>query len=224
MKKITLSLSYYNDYQHLNKHFEQWIKYKDLVKFQIIDDGSEEDLAFKLQNTNLSMIDLSIYRINKDIKWNIPGVRNLGATICETEWILFCDMDQFFLPVDMNKIDKFIRNDNVDSNKFYSFSRIDRGKTMGTMLLTKRNFWKCGGYDEDLIGNYGYNDPLLRKQLESVGISEHTFDDIFCQQFNADCKLERNGIKKNKKKMERKIKKLPRKNLNILNFQWEKRY
>ena len=46
------------------------------------------------------------------------------------------------------------------------------------MLISLSNFWNCGGYDEDLVGNYGYNDPLLRKQLNAINITEYTFEDI----------------------------------------------
>ena len=222
MKKITLSLSYFNDFKYLHQHLENWKDYSNLVKFQIIDDCSSEKLIDKIDKTLVNSLDISIYRVRDDIKWNIPGVRNLGATVCSTEWILFCDMDQYFLKSDILKLDQRISNPNFDKNKFYSFSRIGLEKTAGTMLISKDSFWKSGGYDEDMIGNYGYNDPLLRKQLESVNIKEETFEDIFCQQFAADCVLDRSGLNKNKKKMHKKIKRLPKKSINILNFNWEK--
>ncbi|MDC3392650.1 glycosyltransferase family 2 protein [Acidimicrobiia bacterium] len=222
MKKITLSLSYFNDFKHLNKHFENWKDYSSLVKFQIIDDCSSERLVDKIDKSIVNSLDISIYRVIHDIKWNIPGVRNLGAAVCATEWILFCDMDQYFLKKDFLKLNKKINTPNFDKNKFYSFSRFGLEKTAGTMLISKDSFWKSGGYDEDMVGNYGYNDPLLRKQLESVNIEEETFKDIFCQQFEADCTLDRDGLNKNKRKMYKKIKRLPKKNLNILNFDWEK--
>ena len=220
-KLLTLSLLYFNDYDHLYKHIDNWEDYKSHINIQIIDDCSSEPLAEKLNDKKESIIDVPIYRVNTDIKWNIPGVRNLGATVCETEWILFCDMDQYFLKQDMENILLNLNNPNFNKNKYYSFSRHGRGKTMGTMLLTKQNFWKCGGYDEDLVGNYGYNDPLLRKQLESINIHEHTFENIYCQQFEADCKLDRKGIKKNRKKFLKKTKSLPRKSMNVLRFNWE---
>ena len=62
--------------------------YNEKVKFQIIDDGSAEKLIDKI---NLESIRNQIYQSVEliDIKWNIPGVRNLGATVCETEFVYF---------------------------------------------------------------------------------------------------------------------------------------
>ena len=221
MKNITISLSYYNDFEYLETHLINWKNYNEKVKFQIIDDGSLEKLIDKINLESIRNLDLSIYRINQDIKWNIPGVRNLGATVCETEFVLFCDMDQYFEKEDIYKLCQKA-NEELEENKFYTFSRKGRERTAGTMLISLSNFWNCGGYDEDLAGNYGYNDPLLRKQLNAINITEYTFEDIFCKQIEADCKLDRSGLNKNKKKMQKKEKLLPRKQLNILNFNWEK--
>ena len=224
MSEITLSLSYYNDFEHLHQHLEQWKAYKDKIEFQIIDDGSKEKLVDKIDIDLFLELNISIYRINQDIKWNIPGVRNLGAAACSTKWILFCDMDQYFHERDINKIINKINTKQIDDNKYYSFSRSGRERTAGTLMMTKDNFWKCGAYDEDLRGNYGYNDPLLRKQLEAIDVQEETLIDVYCQQFNADCLLDRKGMEKNKRKMHRKIKKLPKKEIKILDFNWEKSF
>ena len=110
MSEITLSLSYYNDFEHLRQHLEQWKAYKDKIEFQIIDDGSKEKLVDKIDIDLFLELNISIYRINQDIKWNIPGVRNLGAVACTTKWILFCDMDQYFherdIPLDFKQNEK----------------------------------------------------------------------------------------------------------------------
>ena len=92
------------------------------------------------------------------------------------------------------------------------------------VLVSSKMVKEIGAYDEDLTGNYGYNDPLLRKQLEAIGVQEETLRDVYCQQFDADCLLERRGMKKNKKKMYSKIQKLPKKDIKILNFNWEKSF
>jgi hypothetical protein len=90
------------------------------------------------------------------------------------------------------------------------------------MLMTKDLFWSCGGYDEDLVGNYGHNDPLLREQLISIGSKEVVLENIICQQIKADCALDRSGNSINEEKFKQKIKNLPRKEMNILRFSWEK--
>ena len=42
-KKLTLSLSYYNDFEHSHNHFNVWSKYMEKINIQIIDDGSKRD-------------------------------------------------------------------------------------------------------------------------------------------------------------------------------------
>ena len=42
MKNITISLSYYNDFEYLETHLINWKNYNEKIKFQIIDDGSKE--------------------------------------------------------------------------------------------------------------------------------------------------------------------------------------
>lgn len=219
-KKITLSLSYYNDIEYLDKHFSEWVNYKDLINFQIIDDCSEVPLINLVDDVILKELGIKIYRVLDDIKWNIPGVRNLGAAVCNTDWILICDMDQYFFRKDIETMYKF--TDLGSKNEFYSFARKDKTQTAGTMLISLDNYWKVGGYDEDLIGNYGWNDPLFRKKLEHSKINEKIISDIICKEQFADCKLDRKGNNKNKKKFKKKVKNLNLISSNILRFNWKR--
>lgn len=172
---FTISLTFYNDHEHLHRHIDAWRTYPDIQK-QIIDDGSKEP----------PQADVPIYRIEKDIAWNIPGARNLGATVCPTEWILFCDMDQTFTKDAISQI----CNTKLERGNIYSFSRIGRPRTAGTMLVSRFDYWRVGGYDEDFAGFYGYNDPYLRHLFGVHGIREVILP-IICTQHNADCVLTR---------------------------------
>lgn len=216
-KKITISLSYYNDSQHLQRHFDRWSTYNDLIRFQIIDDGSRVAIDKIIEDCQIMKLDLRVFRIEEDIPWNIPGVRNLGATVCATPWILICDMDQTFERPAIQKMLKLIEN---GSGSFYSFARNENTSTRGTMLISLDDYWKVGGYDEDLTGNYGYNDPLFRKQLEKQNIIEIVTDDVYCIQHSADCALNRDTKQINADKMKQKISELPRSNWNTLRFKW----
>ena len=172
---FTISLTFYNDHEHLHRHIDAWRTYPDIPK-QIIDDGSKEP----------PQADVPIYRIQEDIAWNIPGARNLGAAVCPTEWILFCDMDQTF---SKESIDQLC-NTRLERGKFYSFTRIGRPRTCGTMLVNRLDYWAVGGYDEDFAGFYGYNDPYLRYILHLGNVFEVTLP-IVCTQHQADCVLTR---------------------------------
>lgn len=173
---FTISLTFYNDHDHIERHLNEWAKYPEVSK-QVIDDGSKVPLVLD---------SVPVYRIEKDIPWNIPGARNLGATVCPTPWILFCDTDQSF---SLSSMEKLLKTP-LERGKFYSFERKNRPRTCGTLLVHREDFWAVGGYDEDFAGFYGYNDPYLRHLLESHSISEVTLP-ILCDQYSADCTLDR---------------------------------
>jgi hypothetical protein len=224
-KKMTISLLYYNDQDHIGRHLEAWKQYDDLVKFQVIDDGSKIPAKSFLKDTVFPDLDSSLYRIQDDIPWNIPGARNLSATVCDTEYILICDMDQVFDREAVLKMQSLIA---VEGKKWYfSFKRFSKDdtlkrkckrKTCGTMLLSIKSWWAASGYDEDMAWSYGHNDPLFRKQLTKIGMKEVT-PEIYCEEFSADCKLNRKSD--NRTKYHQKIKNLPRADWNCLRFNWK---
>ena len=106
----------------------------------------------------------------------------------------------------------------VNPGTFYSFRRENNRKTCGTMLISIKDWWKAEGYDEDMAGSYGHNDPLFRKQLRKAKVKEST-PEIYCKQLSADCSLNRRS--NNKEKYHEKIKNLPRQNWNCLRFNWK---
>ena len=193
---ITISLSYYNDGEHLENQLAEFNKYPSNIKIQIIDDGSQEDPI----TDHLSSIskNIDVFRIMEDIPWNIPGSRNLSAAVATTPWLLILDMDQIFTLENTLKILKLPLRDLYE---FYSFNRkIGKSNkfTAGTMLVSRKAWWKCGGYDEDLVGNYGHNDPLFRAKLKRINASEKQLKNIWATQINADCELNRDGLNINK--------------------------
>ena len=224
-KQVTISLLYYNDEEHIDRHINAWAEYDDLVKFQIIDDGSKIPAKEHLKDTVFPQLDSSLYRIEQDIPWNIPGARNLSAAVCDTQYILICDMDQVF---EREAIERVTALTIIESkNWFFSFKRFSKDdrlkrkckrKTCGTMLVKTKDWWAASGYDEDMAGEYGHNDPLFRRQLQSIGMKEVT-PDIYCEEISADCALNRKS--KNKTKYHKKIKELPRQNWNCLRFNWK---
>jgi len=173
---FTISLTFYNDHEHIERHLDEWCKYPEVPK-QVIDDGSKKPLE---------LYSIPVYRIEEDIPWNIPGARNLGATVCTTPWILFCDTDQSFSYDSMAKL----LDTRLERGKFYSFERRNRPRTCGTLLIHREDYWAVGGYDEDFAGHYGYNDPYLRHLLWKHGVEEVTLP-ILCDQYSADCVLDR---------------------------------
>ena len=218
--KITISLGYYNDKDHIQAHLDEFIKYPQNIKIQIIDDGSKVSPIINLLHDIPKKI--NIFRIEEDILWNIPGSRNLSATVATTPWILILDMDQIITISNLKKILELPLDNDYE---FYTFNRKlgDKNKfTAGTMLVSRKLWWECGGYDEDFVGNYGYNDPFFKFKMKQIGAKEKQLKDIWCKQIQADCILSRNSMHINKKLYEEKIKSNLKTSNKTLRFSWKK--
>ena len=163
MSDITICLLYYDEPEGLSYHYEEMqLAIDEGLSYTIIDDGSSkfpiETFLPKIPN------EVSIYRINEDYPWNIPGARNLAALVSKTEWFVHLDCDLVFDHAALIQLKKL----NLFKNQFYSFGRngLKAGKpTAGTLLLNKKEFWASGGYNEFFRGSYGYNDPYLKLTL-----------------------------------------------------------
>jgi len=218
--KITISLSYYNDAKFLHKQLSSFASYPDNIDIQIIDDGSQ---IFPIENyLNQIQDKISVYKIIEDIKWNIPGVRNLGAMLSPNPWILHLDMDQIIPLKTIIKISKL----KLNPMKYYIFNRKLENKTKfttGTILLNKKPFWDCGGYDEDFAGIYGHNDPYLKEKLKIIGVKQVRLKNFWINDYQneASCDLSRSDSEINKSLMK---KKLHEKNFfsKCIRFNWKK--
>lgn len=150
----------------------------------IVDDGSKLDkkCVFYLDDHPK----ISLYSLTKDIGFNSHGCRNLIAKKCQTEWLMFLDIDRY-----VNK-DSFIRLrdhlEHLDTNTRYSFKahflKYNDGMhdSVNDYLITKDTFFSVGGYDEELVGVRD-GDRLFFKQLE------HTSN--FAVLYDIDMRLER---------------------------------
>ena len=171
MKKITLNLSFYNQDEILRKHVKGWVSWpKEIINyysFCIVDDFSKNNAISVLDGINFSNLDLSIYRVTDDLYCNIAGVRNLSGKKCKTEWMLILDMDTMVSKkLSRNFLDLcnsppgncFKFNRRVPNNPFH----IKNGKEHPAVcLIRKEDYWKIGGCEEDLVGNYGQTDPIF---------------------------------------------------------------
>lgn len=166
MKKITINLSYYNQTETLKTHIKEWASWDEEIRnqfhFCIVDDCSKIKATDVLSDVDLSNLNISIYRVKKDLVCNIAGVRNLSAQKCDTKWMVILDMDTL-VPYDVAKsMIQLVDNTNKDGVCF-KFNRIIPGGRKkphpAVCLLRKNDYWNVGGCEEDLVGNYGYTDP-----------------------------------------------------------------
>lgn len=232
MKLITIILSYFNeDKEDIYRHLNNWNNFsesvKDQVSFIIVDDCSKIPINKMIDNNNL---DLSLYRILDDIKWNTSGVRNLGALQANTPYLLILDMDTV---VDSNIIEQIIEicNNNINKSIFFDFNRIvvndanhpkNNQNHPAVCLIRKQDYWSVNGCDEDLSGNYGYTSNLFKIKLLGNNIKQESLRNISilyyaeAQKDNLDRNRKHNRNLFDKK---RKNNKLPKK---LIRFNWKK--
>lgn len=165
-KKITINLSYYNQNKVLVDHINLWKSYSDQLKeqfsFCVVDDHSKTPADEVLSAIDLTDLDIHIYRVTEDLYCNIAGVRNLAATVCQTDWMVILDMDTMIseeLAIQMLDLT------DAQSGNCFKFNRradnhIKNNQTHPAVcLLRKDDYWSVGGCEEDLVGHYGFTDP-----------------------------------------------------------------
>ena len=235
MKLINIILSYFNEEKKdVMRHIDSWNNFpEDLlqqISFTIIDDCSKVNIKDLLKDCNLNNLDLSLFRIKEDIKWNTSGVRNLGALHSESKYLLILDMDTIVNSDICRKLIDISKN-NINKSIYFDFNRIVVGDDKhpknnvnhpAVCLIRRQDYWLVNGCDEELSGNYGYTSNLFKCKLEEYNVEKQTLKNISILYYSEAQKdnLDRNR-NHNRKIFERKRKDklLPKK---IIRFQWEK--
>lgn len=171
---ITLQLSYYNQPAGmLRKHIESWIRFEpavlDKFSFTIVDDCSRVPVDQILQDIDMTLLSLKVYRVQVDLTCNIAGVRNLAAQECDTSWMVILDMDTVVTPV-LAKFMVETAEANMEKPVAFNFNRVVPGNPRhikhnkmhpAVCLIRRVDYWSIGGCEEDLVGSYGYTDPCF---------------------------------------------------------------
>ena len=140
------------------------------IQFVIVDDCSPLPITIPQE----IKLNISLYRIQSDIRWNQCGARNLGVVHAKSPRILLTDSDHYF----PEKLLKNILHSRIPKRNIYKFKRISQqgatmGKNINIFYTSKAVFFQALGYDEEFSGNYGYEDvyfnELQRKLGNSIG-------------------------------------------------------
>jgi hypothetical protein len=232
-KLITVCLGYYNQNKSMVlKHINSWKKYpksiRDLFKFYIIDDGSKINCKDLLKDIDMNDISIHIYKIKKDIFWNIPGVINLGAKQCKTPYYIILDMDTLISTKMACQLINLAKH-NIDKNIAFKFNRkvVDNPNHPKNhkihpciCLIRIKDFWEIGGFDEDLVGNYGSNDRFFFHRAKNI-IKLKIMKNIFLKYYTEGETNTIRDITKNREKVNNKIKNnfIPTKHVR---FEWKR--
>ena len=130
----------------------------------VVDDGSPKLPAVDVPRPS-GLPALSIFRVNKDIRWNQDAARNIGAHEARAPWLLLTDIDHV---VPASSLVAILEGERSEQS-FYTLGRIKfyggeaRESHPNSYLMTKQLYWDIGGHDEDYAGVYG-KDFLFRKR------------------------------------------------------------
>lgn len=185
MADLTLITHVYNAQAPVDRQLALWQQFSPELRarlsFLVIDDHSDTPLQ-----VDKGALDLRLVRVDDDIDWNMPGCRNLAATLCETPWLLFFDVDNVCSEASLRKIvDNLPR---LDKSRLHVFRRTENGVDVephiNSFLITRQGFFKAGGYDEDFSGHYGFEDVAFRMMWRKHVGGEVLLTDIAFEQIN----------------------------------------
>ncbi len=172
IKDLTIFFPYYNqdkalEFQLSNiSNFSQEILKK--INVLIVDDGSQDKPAFEIIQKYIDKINITLYRINVDIKWNQPEASNIALENTKTDYMFRTDIDSFF---DSENIEKLFTL-NLDEEQVYQLHRKSYyNKTYiknihrNTFIFSRKIYSKIR-YNEYFSGNYGQDDNDLYYRLQ----------------------------------------------------------
>ena len=157
----------------------------DIMEFVIIDDGSP--LKYEIPDFNLN---LRWIKINEDIKWNQSGARNLGVLSAKSDRLIITDLDHIFYEDTL----KFMATYNFKEKEIYKSRRTHihrNGFVAGNYpgagniyAMSRGDFLKYFGYDEEFAGNYGYEDNFCAEYFDALGFKRKyiTKKKYFCRE------------------------------------------
>jgi len=175
-KLISVVMPFYDNPTMLRRHYEHFAKMaratKDVFEFVVVDDGSPTTSATAVARDVVDF-DLRIFRVQVDIPWHQHGARNIGAFHAIGKWLLLTDIDHLIPEETLESV-----HCDLDERFAYTFARRkwrekeDWKPHVNSFLVTHKNFWRSGGYDEDLCGLHG-TDMLFRRALFRVAPNRH---------------------------------------------------
>lgn len=230
---ITVCLGYYNqDKSIILKHINSWKRYpkniRDLFTFYFIDDGSKIKCKHLLKNVDMGDLSIRLYRVKEDIPWNIPGVINLGAKECKTPYYIILDMDTVISPKMACQLVKLAQK-NIHNKIAFKFNRevVDNPEHPKNhkihpfiSLIRIKDFWKIGGCEEDLVGNYGYIDSCFWFRARNI-IKVIPMKDIYLKFYTEGETDMKRDTNKNRQIMNEKIKNNSWSN-KYIRFEWKR--
>jgi hypothetical protein len=176
MTPFTLVMAYYDNPDMLRRQFEVWHALPPAVRqhlhVRIVDDGSPRWPAESVCTTVAGLASFQLWRMGVDVRWNQDACRNVGVREAATPWVLLTDMDHI-VPVETWAR---LMVDRIDKGVVYRFGRVTAPAMThykhhpNSWAMRAKTYWKIGGYDEALAGNYGTDGDFLVRTRQCAPI------------------------------------------------------
>lgn len=173
MTHFTLVMAYYDNPGMLTHQIKVWLgmpkEIRQALHVIVVDDCSPRwpALAAATKFSVGGWADLigsfELWRMKQDIPWNQDACRNLGVKHAPTPWLLLTDMDHVVPVATWRRL----MTGKLDKHAVYRFGRVSAPDMAPYKLhpnswaLRAKTYWRCGGYDEALAGNYGTDGDFM---------------------------------------------------------------
>lgn len=168
--RFTIGYTYYNEPNLLKNQLEFWLRYPPEVEIILVDDGSQKYPAYDLLK-DLDIPNFQLWRVDKDLGFNSHGCRNLITNLASTDFVLYLDIDCLMSPDNVG----YLKRVKWKEDKLYRFAMMNGVNKVyypypghqNVFLVSKKNYWEAGGYDESFTG-YHKGDREFHRRLEAV--------------------------------------------------------
>lgn len=188
--KLSLCTHFYNSLDAVEFQVNQWKQidqsYLNQIEFVVVDDCSDD-----ICNVNVEDMLIQMFRVTTSINWNQAGCKNLLLSKSQADWLFFFDIDTTASASNIQKIlDKL---PSLDVNCIYMpkvkypwgqqriAQKIDESiglPHINCFVIHKNLLNRIGGFDEDFVGNYGYEDTYMHNQLNKIGAKRVFMADV----------------------------------------------
>jgi GR25 family glycosyltransferase involved in LPS biosynthesis len=175
---------------------QSWMLFEEIKEIIIVDWNSDEPLNYLTEGDPR----IKVIRVPNKKYFNQPQPLNLAASIATGDYILKLDTDHVINPywnffkeytIDKNNFvsgkSNYQSPEYVDQNgiAMVDFSHMNFQQTLdycnaysayyksliGLLYVTRDQFFKCGGFNENLGEFYGYEDSEFQTRLELLGLN-----------------------------------------------------
>ena len=135
------------------------------------DDGSQKTPLSEFFEKNPPFPNLRLFRVKEDIGFNSHGARNLLMQQTQTEWNFLTDIDRHYSLKTLYGIEHVEKTNDLEFGTYYNLREIlkasDDGFSLNEFVVSKTDFWKTGGYDEEFV-NVHWGDRYFFDSLNRV--------------------------------------------------------